>query len=170
MEFAKDILKDHEKEWGKFPIYLKATAGMRQLSYNDREAILREVREFLSNPETCPFFFSFDQARVISGEEVRAYCQRLVEYSTIRCANSHLTRLEAEGEEHQTEAPGAVRRQERVRAKPVDDMKLGVSHKMIDMFSFFCARQPVRRVSVRTKHAKVTKRLTRRTQLSGGCS
>ena len=70
MDFAKDILKDHEKDWGKFPIYLKATAGMRQLSYNDREAILREVREYLGNPETCPFYFAFDQARVISGEEV----------------------------------------------------------------------------------------------------
>lgn len=70
MDFAKDILKDHEKDWGKFPIYLKATAGMRQLSYNDREAILRAVRDFLGDPKTCPFYFQFDQARVISGEEV----------------------------------------------------------------------------------------------------
>eukprot|EP00904_Undaria_pinnatifida_P011382 jgi/Undpi1/7374/HiC_scaffold_22.g09847.m1 len=73
VDFAKDILKDHEKDWGKFPIYLKATAGMRQLSYNDREAILREVREYLGNPETCPFYFAFDQARVISGEEEGIY-------------------------------------------------------------------------------------------------
>ncbi|CAN0497545.1 unnamed protein product, partial [Scytosiphon promiscuus] len=70
VDFAKDILKDHEKDWGKFPIYLKATAGMRQLSYNDREAILRAVRDFLGDPKTCPFYFQFDQARVISGEEV----------------------------------------------------------------------------------------------------
>lgn len=70
VQFAKDVLTDHEKNWEKFPIYLKATAGMRELSYKDREAILAVVREYLGNPETCPFFFTFDQARVISGEEV----------------------------------------------------------------------------------------------------
>ncbi|CAN0522061.1 unnamed protein product, partial [Laminaria digitata] len=70
VDFAKEILKDHEEDWGRFPIYLKATAGMRQLSYNDREAILRAVRDFLGDHKTCPFYFQFDQARVISGEEV----------------------------------------------------------------------------------------------------
>lgn len=70
VDFAKEILKDHEKDWKRFPIYLKATAGMRQLSYADREAVLGAVRDYLGNPETCPFYFQFDHARVISGEEV----------------------------------------------------------------------------------------------------
>ncbi|CAM9903666.1 unnamed protein product, partial [Hapterophycus canaliculatus] len=70
VDFAKGILKDHEEDWKRFPIYLKATAGMRQLSYNDREAVLAAIRDFLGNPETCPFYFQFDHARVISGEEV----------------------------------------------------------------------------------------------------
>lgn len=70
MDFAKGVLKDHEQDWKRFPIYLKATAGMRQLSYDDREAVLAAVRDFLGNPETCPFYFQFDQARAISGEEV----------------------------------------------------------------------------------------------------
>ena len=72
VEFAKEILKDYEEDWKRFPIYLKATAGMRQLSYNDRETVLAAIRDYLGNPETCPFYFQFDQARVISGEEVRA--------------------------------------------------------------------------------------------------
>lgn len=63
---------DHEKDWKRIPIYLKATAGMRQLSYTDREAVLAAVRDYLGNPETCPFYFQFDHARVVSGEEVRA--------------------------------------------------------------------------------------------------
>lgn len=71
LEFAKEILKDYEEDWKRFPIFLKATAGMRQLSYTDREAVLAAVRDYLGNPETCPFFFQFDHARVISGEEVR---------------------------------------------------------------------------------------------------
>lgn len=71
VDFAKDILKDYEEDWEKFPIFLKATGGVRQLSYSDREALLSAVRDFLGNPETCPFYFQFDHARVISGEEVR---------------------------------------------------------------------------------------------------
>ncbi|CAN0468361.1 unnamed protein product, partial [Ectocarpus sp. 8 AP-2014] len=69
VDFAKDILKDYEEDWERFPIYLKATAGVRQLPYGDREALLSAVRDFLGNPETCPFYFQFDHARVISGEE-----------------------------------------------------------------------------------------------------
>lgn len=74
VDFAKEILKDYEKDWKRFPIFLKATAGMRELSYTDREAVLSAVRDYLGNPETCPFYFQFDNARVISGEEVRARC------------------------------------------------------------------------------------------------
>lgn len=72
VDFAKEILKDNEKDWKRFPIFLKATAGMRELSYDEREAVLAAVRDYLGNPETCPFYFQFDHARVISGEEVRA--------------------------------------------------------------------------------------------------
>ncbi|CAM9586993.1 unnamed protein product [Ectocarpus sp. 6 AP-2014] len=76
VDFAKDILKDYEEDWERFPIYLKATAGVRQLPYGDREALLSAVRDFLGNPETCPFYFQFDHARVISGEErLRAFLQ-----------------------------------------------------------------------------------------------
>ncbi|CAN0437084.1 unnamed protein product, partial [Ectocarpus sp. 8 AP-2014] len=76
VDFAKEILKDYEEDWERFPIYLKATAGVRQLPYGDREALLSAVRDFLGNPETCPFYFRFDHARVISGEErLRAFLQ-----------------------------------------------------------------------------------------------
>ncbi|CAB1099538.1 unnamed protein product [Ectocarpus sp. CCAP 1310/34] len=73
VDFAKEILKDYEEDWERFPIYLKATAGVRQLPYGDREALLSAVRDFLGNPETCPFYFQFDHARVISGEEEGIY-------------------------------------------------------------------------------------------------
>lgn len=70
VEFAKEVLAMHKKDWWKFPIFLKGTGGMRQLSWSKREEILRYVRLFLFS---SPFYFEFDFARVISGEEEGIY-------------------------------------------------------------------------------------------------
>lgn len=70
MEFAKGVLKHRESDWGKFPISLMATGGMRQVSDEDRERVMRAVRDYLGNAANCPFLFLPEQARVISGEEV----------------------------------------------------------------------------------------------------
>ena len=57
--------------WANFPVFLKATAGLREM--NDvvlRNEIMAQVRLFLQN---CPFYFQWWQARVISGEEEGVY-------------------------------------------------------------------------------------------------
>ena len=68
IDFAKMTLAGREKEFGDYPIYLKATGGMRELPFQKREEILTYVRKYLSNKEFCPFFFREDFARIISGE------------------------------------------------------------------------------------------------------
>lgn len=58
----------------EFPIYLKATAGMRILEPSRRQRLIKAVRDVLGNHTYCKFHFkSLDQARVISGEEEAIY-------------------------------------------------------------------------------------------------
>jgi hypothetical protein len=67
IDFAKVALAELEDEFEDFPIYFKATGGMRELESNKRERLLEEVRRLLSDKSFCPFFFRPDFARVISG-------------------------------------------------------------------------------------------------------
>jgi Golgi nucleoside diphosphatase len=69
IDFAKVTLVGMETDFADFPIWLKATGGVRELSFADREKIMNEVRRLLSDKSFCPFFFHKDMARVISGEE-----------------------------------------------------------------------------------------------------
>lgn len=73
ISFAKEVLAGKEHQFQYFPIYLKATGGMRQLLPSKREAIIAEVRRYMSNETTCPFYFEHDFARVVSGEEEGIY-------------------------------------------------------------------------------------------------
>lgn len=67
IDFAKIALVGNEKEFSNYPIYFKATGGMREIETPKREAIMQEVRRLLSDKSFCPFFFKHDHARVISG-------------------------------------------------------------------------------------------------------
>jgi hypothetical protein len=67
IEFAKSVLKGKEDEFWMYPIYFKATGGMRELNLLDREQIMEWTREHLMNSTFNPFFFRNDMARVISG-------------------------------------------------------------------------------------------------------
>lgn len=67
--FAKLELKDDRRNWGNFPIYVKATGGVREMPYVERENLIAAIRNYLLNSTNCPFFFRGDFARVISGEE-----------------------------------------------------------------------------------------------------
>ncbi|GKZ00882.1 hypothetical protein MPSEU_001039900 [Mayamaea pseudoterrestris] len=69
LEFAKTILHEKEEHFGDFPIFLRATAGMRILSQNDRTRVLNAVRRLFHNESYCPFAFTNEQARTLSGEE-----------------------------------------------------------------------------------------------------
>jgi len=73
ISFAKEVLVGKEHQFKYFPIYLKATGGMRQLPPKQREAIIAEVRRYMMNETLCPFYFEHDFARVVSGEEEGIY-------------------------------------------------------------------------------------------------
>lgn len=73
IDYAKNLLKNVEDYWQYFPIYLKATGGMRELSMNERIAIMTVIRDYLSDSTLCPFYFEPEFARVISGEEEAAF-------------------------------------------------------------------------------------------------
>lgn len=69
LDFAKTVLHAKEDSFGEFPIFLRATAGMRILNPTDRGRVIHAVRELFSNKTYCPFAFVEEQARVLSGEE-----------------------------------------------------------------------------------------------------
>jgi Golgi nucleoside diphosphatase len=69
LNFAKTVLHVKEDYFGEFPIFLRATAGMRILNPTDRGRVIHAVRELFSNKTYCPFAFVEEQARVLSGEE-----------------------------------------------------------------------------------------------------
>lgn len=73
VEFAKQVLKDKEDDWHNFPIYLKATGGLRTLPTPDRVRLINAVRKLFRNETFNPFSFEDERARVISGEEEGAY-------------------------------------------------------------------------------------------------
>ena len=80
MEFAKESLAGKEKDFKNYPIYLKATAGMRALPLQIREDLMTEIRNFMSNKTSCPFYFEHDFARVVSGEEEGIYAWAAVNF------------------------------------------------------------------------------------------
>jgi GDA1/CD39 (nucleoside phosphatase) family len=73
LDFGKAVLHSKRNDFGQFPIFLRATAGMRTLSDNNRSRIMNVVRSLLSNTTFNPFYFVNEQARVISGEEEAIY-------------------------------------------------------------------------------------------------
>ena len=59
------------ESWTDTPIWLKATAGLRLVKDTESEAILRSVRDYLTNQS--PFLFRNSYAKVISGKEEGAF-------------------------------------------------------------------------------------------------
>jgi hypothetical protein len=73
LDFARGVLKSENAtrlEYPTFPIFFKATGGLRLLNDSKREAILASVRQELRHTE---FKFDWTQARCISGEEEAAF-------------------------------------------------------------------------------------------------
>jgi Golgi nucleoside diphosphatase len=73
LDFARTVLQSKESRWPQFPIFLRATAGMRLLEPHQRSTVLDAVRTVLHNATYNPFYFTSDQASVLSGEEEAAY-------------------------------------------------------------------------------------------------
>jgi Golgi nucleoside diphosphatase len=73
LDFAKTILHEKQVEFGTYPIFLRATAGMRILEPQNRARVIQTVRNLFNNKTYCPFAFVDEQARVLSGEEEAIY-------------------------------------------------------------------------------------------------
>ena len=73
LEFAKTVLNQKQEMLGDYPIFLRATAGMRILEPADRARVMRAVRDLFADKTYCPFYFVDEQARVLSGEEEAIY-------------------------------------------------------------------------------------------------
>ena len=71
IDFAVETLKPLAKAHHLIPLYLKATAGMRDLTPKARDDVMGTTVGFLSN--YSPFDFKPSHALVISGEEEGAY-------------------------------------------------------------------------------------------------
>jgi GDA1/CD39 (nucleoside phosphatase) family len=56
--FAESVLAGKEKHWASFPIYLKATGGMRALPRPFRIRLINVVRQLFQNDTFNPFYFS----------------------------------------------------------------------------------------------------------------
>ena len=70
LTFAEDHLSKFNPLWKSYPVYLKGTAGLRDLQPQLRDAVMAEVQHLL---EKSTFFFHKRQATVISGEEEAAF-------------------------------------------------------------------------------------------------
>jgi Golgi nucleoside diphosphatase len=74
LDFAKQVLKDKEDQFHSYPIFLKATGGMRTLPMEKRVRLMSTIRELFHDHDNFnPFAFEDEQARVISGEEEAIY-------------------------------------------------------------------------------------------------
>ena len=73
LDFAKVVLSEKRHRWADFPIYLKATGGMRTLPTPDRVRVMKAVRDLFFDVSFNPFAFEEERARVISGEEEAIY-------------------------------------------------------------------------------------------------
>lgn len=73
LDFAREVLKEKKDQWENYPIYLKATGGLRTLSQPERVRLMDCVRELFNDKEFNPFAFEDERARVISGEEEAIY-------------------------------------------------------------------------------------------------
>jgi hypothetical protein len=73
LNFTKSVLSEKVDDWDRYPIYLKATGGLRTLPTQDRVRLITMVRKVFHNTTFNPFQFQDERARVISGEEEAIY-------------------------------------------------------------------------------------------------
>lgn len=69
LDFAETVLHEKRNKFGEYPIFLRATAGMRILNSEDRARVIEAVRSLFRDKTYSPFAFVDEQARVLSGEE-----------------------------------------------------------------------------------------------------
>jgi GDA1/CD39 (nucleoside phosphatase) family len=60
LDFAKEVLMDKKKHWDTYPIYLKATGGLRALPRPYRIRLINAVRTIMEDTTFNPFFFEVE--------------------------------------------------------------------------------------------------------------
>jgi Golgi nucleoside diphosphatase len=73
IDFAREVLAKKSKDWKHYPVYLKATGGLRELPTAPRIRLIEAVRQLFHDKTFNPFSFEDERARVISGEEEAIY-------------------------------------------------------------------------------------------------
>lgn len=61
LQFAKETLQEKQEHWQEYPIYLKATGGLRTLPAEYRLQLIDIVRELFRDSTFNPFFFETEQ-------------------------------------------------------------------------------------------------------------
>eukprot|EP00934_Nitzschia_sp_Nitz4_P009175 Nitzschia sp. Nitz4//scaffold41_size133979//48401//50269//NITZ4_003341-RA/size133979-processed-gene-0.215-mRNA-1//1//CDS//3329551452//9165//frame0 len=69
LDFSRTVLREKEDQFHTFPIFFRATAGMRILDKADRSRVLGVIRDLFANETFSPFYFEDEHARILSGEE-----------------------------------------------------------------------------------------------------
>lgn len=92
--FAEEVLETKRHHWLSYPIYLKATGGLRTLPRPYRTRLVETTRSLFRNSTFNPFFFEDEHARVISGEEEAIYGWAAVNFVT----NTLIANSEGSGE------------------------------------------------------------------------
>jgi len=68
IDFAENLIKDDQDRWHQFPVYFKATAGVRALEREKREALMQAVRDFFAS-DSVKFLYQPENIVILSGEE-----------------------------------------------------------------------------------------------------
>ena len=56
-DFVRTVLDEKKKHWDEYPIYLKATGGLRALPRPHRIRLINCVRNIMKDTKYNPFFF-----------------------------------------------------------------------------------------------------------------
>lgn len=66
LNFTKEILLDKKEHWSKYPIYLKATGGLRALPRPYRIRLIHAVRKVMQDKEFNPYYFEVEYVHIVS--------------------------------------------------------------------------------------------------------
>eukprot|EP01084_Bolivina_argentea_P073902 134078_1 len=73
IEHVKNLTYSEKSRWSEFPIYLKATAGMRLMDKQDRANVFNWIHEVFANNTINPFLFQNTNSIIASGTEEAAF-------------------------------------------------------------------------------------------------
>ena len=105
ISFAKKHLHQYRNVWSSFPIFVRATGGVRVLSPSNRTVLMDNIRSLLHNKSFCPFHFQHDSVRVLSGEEEAVFAWAAVNYLHDLLPDAAKGTQELENNEHEIKTP-----------------------------------------------------------------